>query len=85
MCAYLGISDEALHAEVPYVRVLGFNDIGREILKKARQVGDFINVGESTDHPYEQLEYRCGDLYGLFSHTPEPPGAEKNRRVVYVK
>ena len=83
MCAFLGISKEVLEAPVPYVRVLAFNDKGRQILKKARQSGHFPNVGEYQDHPYQLLEDRCGDLYGLFSKTPEKPGIEASRRIYY--
>ena len=81
MCAFLGITEQMLYSSAPYVRVLGFNHRGREILKAARQVGDFPNMGESLDNPYQLLETRCGDLYGLFAHTPESPGAERNYRV----
>ena len=85
MCAYLGITREMLEAPAPYVRVLAFNDRGREILRQARESGRFINAGEATGHPYEELEQRCGDLYALFSQEAEAPGAEKRRRVVYVR
>lgn len=85
MCAYLGITREMLAPPAPYVRVLAFNDRGREILKKARQSGLFINAGEITGTEYETLEHRCGDLYALFTQVPEAPGAEKSRRVEYVK
>ena len=83
MCAFLGINEQSLNAPVPYVRVLAFNDKGREILKTARQAGHFPNVGERQDHPYQLLEDRCGDLYGLFAQTPERPGIEATRRVYY--
>lgn len=83
MCAFLGIDEILLNAPVPYIRVLAFNDRGREILKKARQTGLFPNVGERQNHPYQHLEDRCGDLYGLFAQTPEKPGAEAARRVYY--
>ena len=84
MCAFLGISGEMLAAEVPYTRVLGFTDKGRAILKEAKKQGVFLNAGESSDHPYWQLEQRCGDLYGLFcTEGVEAPGAERRRRVIY--
>ena len=85
MCAFLGITEEILSTPAPYTRVLAFNDRGREILKTARQTGEFVNAGESTGSKYEDLEYRAGDLYGLFASAPELPGAEKNRRVIYWK
>ena len=85
MCAFLGITEEMLSAQVPFVRVLAFNDKGRQILKNARQQGEFINIGEAAEHPYQQLEDRCGNLYGLFAQTPEAPGTERKYRVYYQK
>ena len=85
MCAFLGITKEMLAAEFPYVRVLAFNDKGRSILKEAKQSGIYHNAGERVDHPYWDLEKRCGDLYGLFcTEGIEPPGAEEARRISYV-
>lgn len=83
MCAFLGITEKAIQSTAPYTRVLAFNDRGREILKNARLSGDFPNIGQTQDHPYQQLEHRCGDLYGLFAETPEPPGVESQYRVFY--
>ena len=85
MCAFLGISEELLYEQVPYIRVLAFNDKGRQILKEARKHGEFINIGEAVEHPYQQLEDRWGDLYGLFAEKPEIPGIERNYRVYYQK
>ncbi len=85
MCAFLGITEETLRSPVPYVRVLALSNRGREILKKARETGTFLNAGEKADDPYQLLENRWGDLYGLFSATPEPAGAEQSRRIVYVE
>ncbi len=85
MCAFLGITKELLDRPIPYVRVLAFNDKGRQILKLARQHGNFINIGESVDHPYQQLENRCGSLYGLFTEgDTEKPDAEKQQRVFHT-
>jgi len=85
MCAFLGITREMLESEVPYTRVLAFNDRGRAILKEAKKSGTYLNAGESFPHPYYDLEQRCGDLYGLFCvDGPEPPGAEARRRVFYA-
>lgn len=82
MCAFLGITRTDLETAAPYVRVLAFNNRGREILKQARKTGCFPNIGETQDHPYQTLENRCGDLYGLFAlDSPESPGAESLYRV----
>ena len=85
MCAFLGITEQALASPAPYVRVLAFNDNGRQILKEARKQGLFINIGERADSPYQVLEDRCGTLYGLFSETPELPDQEQHYRVYYKK
>ena len=86
LCAFLGITREILDTPAPYVRVLALNDRGREILKKARETGRFPNIGEKQDDPYQQLEDRCGSLYGLFSiGTPEVPDLEGQYRIYYQK
>ena len=84
MCAFLGISLQDMMEKPPYVRVLAFNDRGREILKLARKSGEFPNTGEQVDHPYQLLENRWEDCYGLFAQgTPDSAGQEPNRRVYY--
>jgi hypothetical protein len=86
MCAFLGITDEMLKKPAPYVRVLAFNDRGREILNNARKTGMFLNAGEKPDDPYWEFEKRIGDLYGLFADSnAEAPGAEAARRIFYHK
>lgn len=86
MCAFLGISAEMIAAPAPYVRVLAFNDMGRKILRQKKETFPIVNAGESVDHPYWELECRAADLYGLFAvDAPDPPAAEENRRVVYVR
>lgn len=85
MCAFLGITEQILSSPAPYVRVLAFNDKGREILKEARKTGDFRNIGQIVDTPYQQLENRWGDLYAMFGRHPEPPGQETASRVYYEK
>ena len=85
MCAFLGISREMLESAAPYVRVLAFNDTGRAVLKQARQTGTFPHTGEKTADPYETLERRADDLYGLFAHTAEAPGQTDLRRVFYLR
>ena len=74
LCAFLGLTAADLETPAPYARVLAFNDRGREILKKARTVGDFPNIGEKQEHPFQAIEDRCDALYGLFAaDAPEPP------------
>ena len=85
MCAFLGITQQTLDTPAPYTRVLALNDRGRRILRQGRAHFPVLNPGQHTDDPYWELEKRAGDLYGLFAvDAPEPPGAEENRRVVYI-
>lgn len=84
MCAFLNITMEQMQEPAPYVRVLAFTDRGREILKQIKAEGYYRNAGERIDHPYWELEKRCGDLYGLFcTEGVQCPGAEESRRVYY--
>ena len=84
MCAVLGITNQMLSQDIPYVRALAFNDRGREILKQAREHMDIFNIGQPVDHSYATLEARCDDLYGLFAlDAPEAPGANSAYRVFY--
>lgn len=86
LCAFLGITQADLESEAPYYRILAFNNTGRALLRRVKKEGFYRNAGEVIDHPYQALERRCGDLYGLFAVAgPEAPGAEENRRVVYAK
>ncbi len=86
MCAFLGITEEMMNQEAPYVRVLAFNDKGRAILNKARDYGTFPNIGERLDSPWQILEDRCGDLYELFAQdAPGSAGYEARQRVYYCK
>ena len=43
-----------------------------------------INAGESIDHPYFDLEWRCADLYALTRvDAMDPPGGEGKQRIFY--
>lgn len=86
MCAFLDIPAEMLETPAPYVRLLALNDRGRTLLRQKREDFPVVNAGERVEHPYWELEKRAGDLYGLFTtEAPDPPGAEENRRVIYVR
>ena len=80
LCAFLGLTAADLEIPAPYARVLAFNDRGREILKKARSLGDFPNIGEKQGHPFQLIEDRCDTLYGLFA-TDSPESPEPRYRI----
>lgn len=86
MCAYLGITSSMMGAEPPYTRVLGFNDTGRYILKRARESALMPHTGERIDDPYQRFESRCDDLYELFATDgPQSAGITSSRRVYIHK
>ena len=86
ICAFLGITAEDLRSPAPYVRTLAFNDIGRSVLKQAKQHMHCVNPGETPDNPYWELEKRCADLYCLTrTDAIDPPGTEEKLRVYYHK
>ena len=86
MCAFLGITQETLRTEIPYVRVLAFREAGRQILSQYKKEIAFVNAGENPGHPFWEEEKRWGSLYGLFAvDNPETPIPEENRRVFYLK
>ena len=86
MCAFLGLTAQDLATPAPYARVLALNDKGREILKIAREAGQYPNIGEKVEHPYQLIENRCGTLYGLFAaDATESPTLESDYRVYYQK
>lgn len=83
--AFLGLTEADLTASVPYVRVLGFNDRGRQILRQAKESLTLVNTGEPQQDPYWLIEQRCSDLYGLFRlDSPAAAGQESRNRVVYL-
>lgn len=85
LCAFLGITRQSMDSEIPYVRILAFNERGRQILGSVKGGGFFCNAGQSVDHPYQILERRCEDLYGLFRHShPGAPGRQQQERVRYL-
>lgn len=83
LCAFLGITQADMDTPAPYARVLALTEKGREILKKARKVGLYPNIGEKTGMEYETLEQRCDALYGLFSTDDIAPLDNKQR--IYLK
>lgn len=86
LCAFLGITQEILQSPPPYVRILAFNEKGRKLLNSVKESGFFINTGERVEHPWQKVEERIDNLYGLFAQENiDPPGTEMQRRVYYHK
>ncbi len=85
MCAFLGLTQAEMEEKPPYVRVLGFREKGRSVLKLARSFGHFPHTGERTGLAYENREALWEDLYGLFREgSPAPAGTKDARRVCSI-
>lgn len=84
LCSYLGISQELMEKQTPYVRILAINERGREILHQAkkRTAIPLLHPGErGREREFAELERRCADLYGLFCENQILPAGrgEKER------
>lgn len=87
---YLGITPEDRNGEVPYIRVLGFNEKGRDILKAAKdastkpvvtKTSQISGISEEAAHIFE-LECKATDLYNLCSPRILPCGTELSDELV---
>lgn len=83
LCGFLGLTQENMNAPAPYARVLAFNDRGRAIVKQARTTGLYPNIGQRTNDPFEVIEQRCDDLYGLFAQDQTEAAGICDKRRVY--
>lgn len=84
LCLYLGLGQEEMDLKSPYLRVLAFNDRGREVLRKLAEKSELPLVSGAIPKTeeakqYFALEQRATDLYGLFLPEREVPvtGLEK--------
>lgn len=83
--AYLGIEDNS--AQAPYIRILGFNDTGRDLLSKMKKTADLpiiTKYSECSNAIREYFEHEClyTDLYNLGYKTPLPCGTEQRARII---
>ena len=75
LCAYLGISEEDLSMDVPYLRVLAMGPEGQKLLAQLRKTSHIpiLHPGDKIpDSPYARLERRAEDLYQLFAKDQLP-------------
>lgn len=92
LCALLGIEKADIEREVPYVRVLGFNEKGREILKTARETAtlpivmkyaDIKNLDENAKRIFE-IESLGTDIFALTGENNLPCGLEKTENIIKI-
>ena len=85
--AFWGITAADVPAAPPYIRVLGFNARGQELLRemKGRACLPILTMPvqarglEEEGRRLFELESRCTDLYDLCRTTPRPAGEEWTR------
>lgn len=89
--AYLGISKD-FTKNVPYIRILGFNSKGQEILAKMKKRAVLpvisrysdINTLDEYGKALFELECRCTDLYNLGYKNPLPCATEQRSKVIIL-
>lgn len=87
---FLGITAEDLALSVPYIRVMGFNDRGAELIRKANnsaclpiitKAADVASLGENAQRIFS-IECRAGDIYSLCFEEIGASGGEKRSRPI---
>lgn len=92
LCAFLGLTKTDMEREIPYLRVLAFNDRGRGLLRELKETSRLPLLSGQTpkgerEEAYFDLELRATDLYGLFA----PPGIlealerERSHPPIYIR
>ena len=91
--AFLGIKAEHLSSDVPYARILAFNDTGRAIIKKAKKCSQvpiitkpsaIKNESKSANDLFA-LEKRADDIYSIFMKNPTTQGSTFTSSPLYIK
>ncbi len=90
LCAFLGISQEALQLPVSHVRALAFDETGKALLRRMREDARLpvVNAGEKPPaSALFDLELRAGRLYPLFCRSETVPdgNAELGCRIFLKK
>ena len=92
LCAFLGIKKSDTAALPPYLRVLGFNGKGREILKNSKSASklpvvmrssDISPLGGDAERCFE-LECRATDIYNLTLPVIRPCGTEMTDNIAFT-
>lgn len=89
--AFLGIPRGLEEMAPPYIRVLGYNERGRDILAAARQAQTVLFSRASqadgfsgTARQVWEIECRAADLYALTLPRPYPCGAEQTTGMIKI-
>lgn len=89
----LGVKADDLKLPVPYIRVMGFNQNGAEVVKAAKNTSvlpilskpsDLTGTGEYAQEVFS-LECMAGDVYSLCTENVRVCGTEKGQRPVITE
>lgn len=85
--AYLGIYDTP--KEPPYIRILGFNAKGRELLSEMKKNASKPIITKLSDCdertlPFFEQECKFTDLYNLGYKLPRPCGTEQRSKIIII-
>ncbi len=87
---FLGFTAEDATLPVPYLRVIGFNEKGAELIRKAKETArlpvitkaaDIASLGENAQRIFS-LECKAGDVYALCFENIVACGDEKRSRPI---
>lgn len=90
LCALLGITKSDVSRPVPYIRVLGFNGRGAQLLKEMKgksklpivtKRADLASLGEDAQRVYD-LECRARDIFSLALPLPDESGKEMTDKMI---
>lgn len=90
LSAFLGVDNRLFLKTPPYMRVLGFNKNGEEILRQNKansqipvilRVNEIENLGDDAKYMFE-TENRATDLYALSFKNPLSCGIEYNSKLL---
>ncbi len=88
LSAFLKSKADDIPSSVPYIRVLGCNAIGADVLKQARTNSKLPVIMRSTslkgDKTFD-FEARASDIYTLSQAVPDPCGSEFTNGVIVKK
>lgn len=90
MSLFLDLKASDSKSTLPYIRVLGFNEKGRELLKQAKQTATLPIIMKSSqikglnEHSQKTFKLECTstDIYTLAMPKPLPCGMEMTENVV---
>lgn len=93
LCAFLGVEKKMLREKDAYIRILGMNPRGREILAAAKAAGCALPLDTSLRalmdtsreaHRQGAFQSRCRDIWALALEKPLPCGSDFTAKPVII-